>query len=71
MCPDEEKITARIIKLTTVDGFIQEFWKMAQHCRTYNEAYEALENEYMGYFKRRRYASYDSFRTVRDRKNKN
>jgi hypothetical protein len=36
--------------------------------KTYKQAYEELEKEYMYHFKKRRYADYNSFRNCRDKR---
>lgn len=59
---------AEIIKLITVDGFIEAFWVEVRLCKTQQDAYEKVETIYEKEFGRRRYASFDSFRVVRDRK---
>jgi hypothetical protein len=64
MNPEKFKI------LYSIDGFITEFWRKASTSNTYEEAYEKLEREYIELFGERRYASYDSFRVIRDRKAK-
>jgi len=60
----------RIILLNSADGFMAAFWELAQTTRTRIEAYEKLEEEYYSYFGKNRYASYNSFVTCRDSRNK-
>lgn len=63
-------LSARLLKMTTKRGFIELFWAEAAQRgkRSYEEVYEGLEREYSAAFGRRRYASYESFRKVRDRR---
>ena len=60
--------------LTTKDGFEKEFWRI-YHMHsvdgyTQEDAYEAAERKHTFAFGRRKYASFNSFRTVRDRRTK-
>lgn len=54
-------------KLVNPKEFVNAWFRMLPAHKTYEEAYEALEAEYENYFKRRRYADYNSFRVVKSR----
>jgi len=54
--------------LDTAKGFTAEFYRMIQDYSTYEQAYEAVERKYKRAFGKRKYKNYNSFRTVRDRK---
>lgn len=67
------EITPRILKMTTKRGFIELFndelheeMRKGKEGKTQKEIYETLELEYMRAFKRRRYASFNSFRRRKD-----
>lgn len=57
------EITERVLKLATRAGFFELFWEEVGKGLTYRRAYELVEGEHAGVFGRRRYASYESFRT--------
>jgi len=57
-----------IIALLNPDGFDKRFWDLAKESKTYKQAYEELEKEYMYHFKKRRYADYNSYRNCRDKR---
>jgi hypothetical protein len=57
-----------IIALLNPDGFDKRFWHLARESKTYQEAYEKLEEEYKKHFKKRRYAGYNSYRNSRDKR---
>ncbi|MBN2744510.1 MAG: hypothetical protein JXR39_11515 [Marinilabiliaceae bacterium] len=61
--PTEPHLT----RLSTPEGFTERFWLMCQEYPTYSEAYEATERQHTAHFGKRKYSSYNSFRTVRDR----
>ena len=63
-------IPLEILVLLSPRGFEERFHKNCKECKTYVEAYEKTENEYEEYFGKKRYASYDSFRVVMQRKMK-
>lgn len=56
-----------IRKLVNPKDFVNAWFRMLPAHKTYEEAYEALEDLYTGYFGRRRYSDYRSFRVVKDR----
>ena len=63
------EITPRLLKMATKRGFIEVFndelmneMKAGKAGKTQVEIYEGLEKEYERAFKRRRYASFNSFR---------
>lgn len=45
------------------------FFEYCKHCRTYEEAWEMVEEDYRSVFKENRYASYESYRIARSRRN--
>lgn len=47
--------------------FISIHYRICKHFETQIEAYEALEKYYQLHFKRRKYSSYESFKTIRQR----
>lgn len=53
--PDE------IVRLVDPYEFDRQFFKLLRH-HTQQEAYQLLEGAYQAVFKRRRYASFDSYR---------
>ena len=58
-------------ELITTDGFINVFIRNTNKYRTQVEAYEATEAEYQKMYNvGRRYASFDSFRQVKNRRAK-
>ena len=63
-------IPFEILVLLRPDGFEERFHHFCRKEKTYVKAYEEAEKEYESYFRRRRYSSYDSFRTVMSRKYK-
>lgn len=67
------EITPRLLKMTTKKGFIEIFndelikeMKAGKAGKTQIEIYENMEKEYITAFKRRRYASFNSFRRRKD-----
>lgn len=58
---------SHIQRLATPEGFVERFYLMCQEYATYTEAYEATERQYIANYGQRKYSSYNSFRTVRDR----
>ena len=60
----------RMIQLNSHAGFVEAFWENVKTYRTFEEAYQSVEDEYEGYYGITKYSSYDSFRRVRDRKKK-
>ena len=61
-------IKIEILVLLSPSGFQERFHTNCKNAKTYVQAYEETEREYEGYFGKRRYSSYDSFRTVMNRK---
>jgi len=47
--------------------FAEAWFRLLSQHKTYEDAYEELENIYIGYFKRRKYSDYNSFRNVKNR----
>jgi|TARA_R100001594_G_scaffold33325_1_gene61754 hypothetical protein len=64
-------IEIEILALLSPSGFEKRFHKNCQKSKTYYDAYELTEQEYEKNFGKRRYASYDSFRVTKNRKNRN
>lgn len=60
-----------ILALLSPAGFEKRFHKNCKLSKTYEDAYDLTEHEYEKNFGRRRYASYDSFRVTKNRKNRN
>jgi hypothetical protein len=60
-----------ILALLSPAGFEKRFHQFCKISKTYEDAYELTEEEYEKNFKKRRYASYDSFRVTKNRKNRN
>jgi len=58
----------KIIALLNPDGFDERFWHEAAETKTYKEAYEKVEKEYLEHFKKRKYSDYNSYRNCRDRR---
>lgn len=58
----------RFLKMATLEGFAEMFYKKTQEYRTYEEAYEACEQIHEKIFLSRKYANYSSFRQVLKRK---
>jgi hypothetical protein len=65
------KIGIEILALLSPSGFEKRFHKYCKTSRSYCEAYEKTEQDYESNFGKRRYASYDSFRVTKNRKNRN
>ena len=65
------KIEIEILALLSPAGFEKRFHKHCRTEKTYYEAYDKTEMEYENNFGKRRYASYDSFRVTKNRKNRN
>jgi hypothetical protein len=56
-----------IRKLINPKEFVNAWFRMLPHHKTYEDAYEALEVHFEGYFGRRKYSDYRSFRVIKDR----
>ena len=54
-------------ELMTLEGFERAFVKMIGLYQTYEEAYEAVERQYLFIFGGRKYKNYESFRAARGR----
>ncbi len=63
-------IPLEILVLLSPRGFEERFHSHCKTQKTYIKAYEETEKEYQDHFGKRRYASYDSFRVVMNRKMK-
>jgi len=61
------KIPENILKLTTSQGFVQYYFSICLDFDTNKQAYEAAEQLYFDWFKKRRYSDYESFRVVKNR----
>ena len=58
----------RILQMIESTKFEKRWRELTQEASTYEEAYELAEREFMSVFGKRRYANYESFRTVRSRR---
>ncbi len=63
-------IPIEILILLSPKGFKDRFHSYCRSEKTYLKAYEKTEEDFEQYFGKRRYASYDSFRVVMNRKKK-
>ena len=59
-------IDQKISKLITTTGFITEYYKQLNGCKTNAEAYQKVEEIYFKYFGKNKYSNFESFRQVRD-----
>lgn len=59
-----------ILRLLSQDGFIERFHEFTREEKTYQEAYFRTESEHLRWFGKTRYANYDSFRKIKERKYK-
>jgi hypothetical protein len=59
-----------IAKLRDPESFEERFIELLPMFDTYEEAYEAVEDEYYSLFRSRKYAHYESFRISRHNRNK-
>lgn len=59
-------VTARIVQMTDKRGFRDLFWTefRSGEFKKYEDCYDALETEYQQVMLRRRYANFESFKTV-------
>ena len=57
-----------MIYIYSADGFVREFWDKAKEYKTLKGAYEAVEQEHILLFGKRKYSDYNSFRVCRYRK---
>ena len=60
-----------ILALLSPSGFEKRFHKNCKLVKNYEDAYDLTEKEYSENFGKRRYASYDSFRVTKNKKNRN
>jgi len=58
----------KAIELNSTEGFVQIYYRHLANSKTAREAYEKTEEEHRHFFKKNRYASWDSFRVVKNRK---
>ena len=59
-----------MIYIYSASGFVREFWDRSKEYKTLKGAYEAVEQEHIELFGKRKYSDYNSFRVCRDRKTK-
>ena len=59
-----------MIYIYSASGFVREFWDRSKEYKTLKSAYEAVEQEHIELFGKRKYSDYNSFRVCRDRKTK-
>lgn len=60
-------LTWAAVYLSTVEGFMDYYFKLEPHFQTKKEAYEALEARYETVFGHRRYSEWKTFRVVQAR----
>lgn len=65
-----DKIPDSVLKLMTKEGFLELFWAKVTSGMTYRNAYEEVEREHEGVFRKRRYSNFESFEVVLYRKKK-
>lgn len=59
------------IAVGTADGFYLMYWKKLSTSYSERQAYERVEKIHEKHFGRKRYASWDSFRVLKNRRLKN
>lgn len=64
----EDMVKRSAALLAKADVYDARFIEYIQHCRTYEEAWEMVEEEYRSVFKENKYASYESYRKTRKRR---
>tara|TARA_Y100000385_G_scaffold274999_1_gene318823 strand:+ start:46 stop:267 length:222 start_codon:yes stop_codon:yes gene_type:complete len=64
------KLKPEILALLSPSGFEKRFHQNHKIAKTYKEAYELTEQEYVSNFSKRKYSSYDSFRVTKNRRNR-
>lgn len=57
-----------IAMISTPEGYLKRYLQHLNDDITQSQAYEKVENEYREIFKRNRYASFESFRQVKNRR---
>jgi len=62
------EIDPYILSLLEFDGFCKLFYQYRKEYATQELAYEATERVYVGHFGKRKYANFESFREVKNRK---
>lgn len=62
-------VIERVKILYSLDGYFTRFFEIIYEteCRTYTEAYLALEDEFKDLFGQNRYATYQSFKNAKSR----
>lgn len=60
-------LTWAAVYLSSMDGFMDYYFKLEPHYSTKKEAYEALEEQYEKIFGHRRYSEWKAFRVVQAR----
>jgi hypothetical protein len=59
------EIPKQKLKLLRFSGYMERYFELIPVHQTYEQAWEALENELFSYFEINRYNSYNSFRSSR------
>jgi hypothetical protein len=63
-----EAIDPYILQLMEFDGFCKQFYLYCGDYQNQEQAYEATERLYSGYFGKRKYASWECFKELKNRK---
>lgn len=58
-------------ELSSCSGFINRFYKLLPLYSTHEQTYDALEKEHAEIFGRKKYASFESFKKVKNKRLKN
>lgn len=62
----KQKLEPQYARLTKIEGFTQAFWEFCCDFKKQEEAYDAVERQYIYTFGHRRYKNFNSFRRCRD-----
>ena len=57
----------KALELNTTEGFLMHYYRNLAVVQTPREAYLKTEEEHRNFFKKNRYASWDSFRVIKNR----
>lgn len=55
------------LSILSKDGYFDRFFELCVDTKTYREAYEQVEEEYINLIGSHRYSSYESFKTIKTR----
>lgn len=64
----DKKYSKEVLALLESEGFISQFYIFCTEYETQEEAYLATERKYRGFFGKNRYANFESFREIKNRK---